>query len=256
MQSPDLQLHSERYPFDCFDFFAESVSDNAFQFPTNIVLGQQAEACFEAYLKRSKNFELLIANLQIQGEKQTLGELDYIVRNLTSKKVIHIELACKFYLYDKTSGPSEEAKWIGPNRKDSLFDKLEKIKHQQFPLIHAPETHQQLKHLGIEIPAEQKLCLKAFLFLPLKMKPIHIPKNFQSCVVGHWLNYDDLEDKENAFYAIPNKNEWLLPVEEISEWYSFSEIKGLISEQLPNRKSPLIYRKILRTTVKFFVVWW
>lgn len=256
MQSPDLQLHSERYPFDCFDFYAESVSDNGFQFPTDIVLGQQAEACFEAYLKRSKNFELLIANLQIQGEKQTLGELDYIVRDLTTKKVVHIELACKFYLYDETLGPSEEAKWIGPNRKDSLFDKLEKIKQQQFPLIHAPETQKQLNQLGFEIPTEQKLCLKAFLFLPAKMETGILSNNFRNCIVGHWVRYGELKDIENALYAIPNKKEWLLPVEALTEWYSFSEIKDLISEQLQNRNSPLIYIKTLHIIEKFFVVWW
>ncbi|HLW32917.1 MAG TPA: DUF1853 family protein, partial [Aequorivita sp.] len=107
-----------------------------------------------------------------------------------------------------------------------------------------------------EIPAEQKLCLKAFLFLPAKMKTDNLPKNFQNCIVGHWVRYDELEDTENALYAIPNKNEWLLPVDSIAEWYSFTEIKDLIREQLQNRKSPLIYRKTLSTIEKFFVVWW
>lgn len=256
INAPDLKINSKKYPFQNFTFLDKKIAENEFVLPNNLVLGMQAEACFEAYLKRSKNFELLTANLQIQGEKQTLGELDYIVRDLTTKKVVHIELACKFYLYDKTLGPSEEAKWIGPNRKDNLFDKLEKIKQKQFPLIHAPETQKQLNQLGFEIPTEQKLCLKAFLFLPAKMETGILSNNFRNCIVGHWVRYGELKDIENALYAIPNKKEWLLPMEALTEWYSFSEIKDLISEQLQNRKSPLIYRKTLHIIEKFFVVWW
>ena len=256
MQTPDLRLRSERYPFDSFHFYAESETDNSFQFPKELVLGQQAEACFEAYLQRSKNFELLTANLQIKGDKQTLGELDYIVRDLTSDKVVHIELACKFYLYDENLGSSEEEKWIGPNRRDSLFDKLEKIKQQQFPIIRALETKEHLQSLGIEIPTEQKLCLKAFLFLPPKIEAEKLPENFQNCVVGHWIKATEIEDKENSLYAIPIKKEWLLPMDSISEWYSFSEIMERISEQLQILKSPLIYRKTPYLQEKFFVVWW
>jgi hypothetical protein len=91
----------------------------------------QAEACFEAYLKQSKYFELLAANLQIHGEKETLGELDYIALNLKTDEVVHIELACKFYLYNEARGNTEAQKWIGPNRKDSLYEKLEKVKHKK-----------------------------------------------------------------------------------------------------------------------------
>ncbi len=216
----------------------------------------QAEACFEAYLKSSKNFELLAANLQIQGKKQTLGELDYIVRNLKTKKVIHIELACKFYLYDENAGALEEQKWIGPNRKDSLFDKLEKVKLKQFPLLHAAETIQKLTELGIAIPSSQELCLKAFLFLPKKMSAEKFPKNIKECVVGHYIKPTDLEEDEKAVYAIPIKKEWLLPIEFITTWHSFSEVKKEIELQLQNKKSPLIYKKTPHKMERFFVVWW
>ncbi|QAA83017.1 DUF1853 family protein [Aequorivita sp. H23M31] len=222
----------------------------------NSVLGMQAEACFEAFLKCSKIYKLLTSNLQIHDSNQTLGELDYIVRDLKTQNVLHIELACKFYLYDETAGISEEEKWIGPNRKDRLIDKLEKLKEQQFPLIHAPETQQKLKDLKIEIPTEQKLCLKAFLFLPIKMDRIHLPKNYNDCIVGHWIRTDDLKEDKAALYAIPHKKEWLLPLENISEWYSFPQIIQRIEEQLLNFKSPLIYKKTNLKIEKFFVVWW
>ncbi len=224
----------------------------------------QAEACFEAYLTRSKNYKLLAANVQIQGETETLGELDYIVKNLNTNRIIHIELACKFYLYDVDTGTLEEERWIGPNRKDSLYDKLEKIKLKQFPLLFKNETIEKLKALNVEIPTTQELCLKAFLFLPKPSLPIgrdlkrsSLPTNYANCIAGHWINLNDFsQEDKSALYAIPSKKEWFLPLESITEWYSYSEIQERIAEQLQNRKSPLIYKRTLQEIERFFVVWW
>jgi len=230
----------------------------------NSVLGMQAEACFEAYLKQSKQFKLLAANLQIHtstsfgnpNEKETLGELDYIVRNLKTEKVVHIELACKFYLYDETVADVETQKWIGPNRKDSLYDKLEKLKWKQFPLLHATETIKKLAALNVPIPTSQQLCLKSFLFLPKGINVEVFPKNIQECIVGHYMKPTDFIKDEAAEYALPSKKEWLLPINSITNWYCFSKIKELIDEQLKLKKSPLVYKKTPHSLERFFVVWW
>lgn len=217
----------------------------------------QAEACYEAYLKLSRNYKLLVANLQIHGEKETLGELDYIVQNLKTNRVVHIELACKFYLYDICAGALEEQKWIGPNKKDSLYDKLEKVKLKQFPLLLNNETIEKLDVLGIEIPTSQELCLKVFLFLPKSMNRSAFPNNYSNCIVGHWIKHKDFaEEDKTALYAIPTKKEWLLPLDSIESWYSFSNVKKEIEIQIKNKKSPLIYKKTPYKMERFFVVWW
>ncbi len=225
----------------------------------------QAEACFEAYLKNSAHYKLLAANLQVYTSvsskngtaKETIGELDYIVKKHALKAVVHVELACKFYLYDMDAGALETEKWIGPNRKDRLFDKLEKVKLKQFPLLHKNETIEKLKALNIEIPTLQELCLKAFLFLPKEMKTQAIARNYANCVVGYWIKHQDLiKEEADALYAIPSKKKWLLPLANIEAWYSFSEIKKMIDTQVENRKSPLIYKKTSFKTERFFVVWW
>ena len=46
--------------------------------------------------------------------------------------MIHLEIVYKFYLYDNTIGTSEIDHWIGPNRNDSLREKLEKLKSKRF----------------------------------------------------------------------------------------------------------------------------
>lgn len=216
----------------------------------------QAEACFEVCLNQSSKFELLAANLQIHSENETLGELDYIVRNLQTEEVIHIELACKFYLFDANAGFSEEEKWIGPNRKDSLFEKLEKLKLKQFPLLYKKETIEKLEALRIEIPTEQQLYLKAFLFIPKQTNIEIFPKHIADCIVGHYIKPNEFNKDETAKYAIPSQKEWLLPESAVPNWYSYSEIKELISEQLILKKSPLIYKKTPHNLERFFVVWW
>ncbi len=227
-------------------------------------MGRQAEACFKAYLNSSANYDILVSNLQINAstslsnssEKRTLGELDYIVKNKNSE-IVHIELACKFYLFDENAGITIEEKWIGPNRKDSLFDKLEKTKLKQFPLLNEVETKEKLTELNIPFPTNQKLCLKAFLFLPKNLKAENLPENYRDCVVGYYSNFDDfMNENTDAVYAIPIKKEWLLPLEFITQWYTFSEIKPMIEEQIKNKKSPLLYKKTNDKIEKFFVVWW
>lgn len=256
INSPELKIHSEQYPFKYFEFLKEEVTVNNYTFPKNAVLGMQAEACFEAYLKQSKYFELLAANLQIHGEKETLGELDYIALNLQTDEVLHIELACKFYLYDENAGEIEEQKWIGPNRKDSLNEKLEKVKHKQFPLLHTSETTKKLASLGIPEPTSQQLCLKASLFFPKELNAETFPKHFKDCMVGYYIKPTDFIKDEAAEYAIPSKKEWLLPINSITNWYRFSEIILLIEDQLNLNKSPLIYKKTSHTVERFFIVWW
>ncbi|HLV92708.1 MAG TPA: DUF1853 family protein [Aequorivita sp.] len=233
------------------------MDDFNFNFPSTLVLGMQAEFCFEEYLKRSPFFELLASNIQIQGENETLGELDYIVLNKSTQLISHIELACKFYLFDANISAPQEAKWIGPNRKDSLFDKLEKIRLKQFPMIRKPETIQTLQAHNVEIPTEQELCLKAFLFIPKSIEVQDFPTNYQECIVGRWMNLIDFEKEDPlAQYAIPSKKEWLLPVDKIESWHSFSEIHSMVSEQLEIKKSPLLYKKTKYGLERLFVVWW
>ncbi len=260
---PQLRVTSAPY-FQNFEFSAEPVGNNPFAFPKDGVLGKQAEACFEAYLNQSEAFQLLAANLQIHtspslsnpSEKKTLGELDYIVRNLKTENVIHIELACKFYLYENAADISETEKWIGPNRKDSLFDKLEKLRQKQFPLLNRLETLQKLELLGIPKPTLQQLCFKGFLFIPKNVNRESFPKNIQDCIVGHYIKSAEFREEAMAQYAIPSKKAWLLPINATTQWHSISEIKPVIDAQLKLKKSPLLYKKTPQNVERFFITWW
>ena len=124
----------------------ELVSSN-FEIP-DTVLGRQAEAIFENIVKESKSYKLLAANIQIQSPTKTIGELDYLLEQRKTKTQIHVELSCKFYLFDPDSLGTFEQKWIGPNKKDSLQDKITKLREKQFPLLFDKNSEKLLENIG------------------------------------------------------------------------------------------------------------
>lgn len=222
------------------------------------MLGKQAECCFDYYLRESMRYDLIVANLQIQGADRTIGELDYIVFDKQKDRTLHIELACKFYLYDPSILNGPEANWIGPNRKDTLAEKLDKLVDRQFPLLFNDITRGKLEELDISVNSiEQQLCLKAFLFTPKGHQNNDLSENIKDCISGYWISFFDFisEDKD-GLYAVPKKKEWLLPMEKIEKWEVFSEVKSAIERDMSNQKSPLIYKKTKDKIERFFVVWW
>ena len=58
----------------------------------------------------------------------TPHNLSEIIEDINAKQVIHMELAYKFYLFDPNISSESINNWIGPNRNDSLNEKLEKLK--------------------------------------------------------------------------------------------------------------------------------
>ena len=89
---------------------------------------------FISHSSKDKEIKILAENVQIQNEKTTVGEIDCILT--TAKKPVHLEIIYKFYLYDKSVGTNELEHWIGPNRRDSLVSKLNKLKDKQLPLLY------------------------------------------------------------------------------------------------------------------------
>ena len=127
LQTPDLFLAD--YPgFQVFD--SQTLYLNTIpplDVPKNIRLGQRMEYFMEASIKASQRYELIAKNLQIIHNKKTLGEIDFLIRDLKENKVIHLELVYKFYLFDPLYSENKYACWIGPNRKDSLPLKINKF---------------------------------------------------------------------------------------------------------------------------------
>ena len=223
----------------------------------DVMLGRQAEAIFESIVTQSKTYTLLGANIQIQSPTKTIGELDYLLQDNKTNTHFHVELSCKFYLFDPDSRGTFAQKWIGPNKKDSLQDKITKLRDKQFPLLFDANTANHLENIGFNpSKAIQQCYLAASLYLPLGHAIQELPKAYQKCVVGFWVHYNQLVLEQHTSYAIVEKKQWLLPPNSITNWCNAKEIRNKIIESLENKKAPQVYKKSGAVIEKFFVVWW
>ena len=62
------------------------------------LLGKHFESLIAAWLDASPHFRLRAHGVQLQQDKQTVGELDFLVDDLRRGRTLHIEVASKFYL--------------------------------------------------------------------------------------------------------------------------------------------------------------
>lgn len=227
--------------------------------PPKIPLGKRVEHFFHYLIHFFSEEEILAHNQQVKSGKITIGEFDFLLKNKVSQQITHVELVYKFYVYDPIF-QNEKERWIGPNRKDSLIQKLNKLEEKQFPLLQKAETQSLLIEKGINpFKIEQKICFKAFLFLPKHFLKQKIPIINNDCITGYWLHFAEFLSEEylsQQFYA-PEKQDWPVTPHENVEWTSFSEIKEQVILLFQNKKSPLIWMKTSAMQFeRFFVVWW
>lgn len=95
-------------------------------------LGYLYEDALAVMLESTPRYGSLDRGIQVRREAgQTLGELDFLVRDLTSGRLIHLELAVKFYLAVETGNGFLLP---GPDARDNYFRKLEKMRLHQLVL--------------------------------------------------------------------------------------------------------------------------
>lgn len=227
--------------------------------PDNEVLGKRIEHFFENCIMNSKQYTLICKNKQVFKNKITVGELDFIIKDISSKKVMHVELVYKFYLYDpKISMVSD--RWIGPNRKDSLQRKIEKLKSHQFPLLYREETLPILEELQL-VPQEihQEVCYLGNLFVPVSYqdKTSSFPET--QCMSGYWMRENEFTSEKygNFQFFIPKKQNWVSNPKFNKTWVTYTDILKPLKEELGQKKSPLLWIKRNKDSYeRMFIVWW
>jgi hypothetical protein len=96
-------------------------------------LGHLYEDALAVMLESTPRYDSLAQGIQIRQEAgRTLGELDFLVRDLVSDRLIHLELAVKFYLAVETE---RGVLLPGPDARDHYFRKLEKMRTHQLVLV-------------------------------------------------------------------------------------------------------------------------
>ncbi len=231
-------------------------TDLEFQLPTNVRLGHLAEKIVSELIKSSSNYSVLYENLQIIEQEKTIGEIDFILQNENTKQLVHVELAYKFYLFDPTLSSEIINNWIGPNRNDSLQEKLEKLKSMQFPLLYHTATKATLPTLACE-EVSQALCFLVSLFIPYEYKPNFSPV-YQKAIKGYYFNLKTFIKLDNPTknYYLPTKKEWGMEPADNETWCIFSEIEKQISISITEKQVVLCWQKQNDSYLSFFIVWW
>ena len=168
-------------------------------------------------------------------------------------------MVCKFYVYDPDI-ENELQRWIGPNRKDALLQKIEKIKNKQLPLLFREEAKPILEDLQLSHNIiQQQVCYIANLFIPHSLRSTIFPYINPKCIRGYWMRFDEfIKDKYVSYsFHIPQKQHWIVDPKNCNTWSSFDKIYKDVKSLCLQKKSPLLW--INNGDSKFervFIVWW
>lgn len=252
-----VSLPSSITGLDTFELSELTLShDLDFSLPNDLRLGHLIEQIVSQLVQSSSNFQLHHHGVQFKEGNKTIGEIDLIIQDNVTQQVSHIELAYKFYLLDPSISDRELNNWIGPNRNDSLHEKLAKTKNKQFPLLHGDLSQSELRSLKVE-EVSQKLCLLASLFIPFGFEG-QIGDGYRKAVKGYYLNWESFQQQHhsNRLYHLPPKKEWGMDPSDKSIWLNYSEIQGTIEKSMEESRSVLCWAKAEGSFSTFFITFW
>ncbi|HHJ80283.1 MAG TPA: DUF1853 family protein [Candidatus Tenderia electrophaga] len=170
------------------------------------LLGIYFESLLAFWLQRLPDVELLAQNLLVEQSGLQLGEFDLLFRDLGQQQVFHWEVTVKFYLRVDAS----DYQWLGPNPRDSLQRKLNKVFDRQLRLSQQPKAQQLLlNELGLHQVVPQAF-VKGYLFYPYDSdwrSPGQIPAGVSSShLTGWWCHHMEVR---TWLRSCPPGSRWL-----------------------------------------------
>ena len=167
------------------------------------IIGKRFECFVRFWLEISPSFELLDRNVVLQGETQTLGEADFFIRELSSDKIIHLEVSVKFYLgIDDLSAMHH---WHGTNLRDRLDIKFNRL------ATHQTQLSKKYPEL-MPYPVDESWCLfKGRMFYPHDRQ---VTQGFfaEGCLQGTWITDQPIAKLRR--YLPLDKQQWLSEIHE------------------------------------------
>lgn len=181
-------------------------------------MGVYAEKLMFYFLEYYDDTKLLLSNYQLIKDNQTVGEIDFIFE--WNERIIHIEMAVKFYLCFNES--TELNDWIGPSGNDNLFKKLSKVKEHQLPLASSPLLR---KETGIN--SESYLFLKGMFFSQNNFTPNWVNSNI---TFRKYVNYSEfISDMKKGDYLLLKRPNWM----------SALYVENQLAESLPKSENEI-----------------
>ncbi|SHH61331.1 DUF1853 family protein [Winogradskyella jejuensis] len=256
LKTHNLWRNSDVFELDQFQFEAKTFSIENTQRFKEIRLGKRVEEFLSHHLKSTRKIDVIAENIQIKDNKITVGELDFLLRD--KSKCIHLEVIYKFYLYDPDVKGDELSKWIGPNRKDTLVYKLQKLKDRQLPLLYSKHCKKTLGTCNLQAKdITQQVCYKAQLFLPFESNIKDISPLKNNCISGFYLSFNKIEILRNFSFYKPSKLDWLIEPHDKVDWIDFTEAKEIITGYINEERSPMVWLKDQNNNLqKCFITFW
>ena len=207
---------------DCFPYEKLELPNESEPLNFRQKLGHLYEDVLALLLGSSPQFDVLAKNLQLrQDAHTTVGELDFLVRDLTDGQLIHLELATKFYLAVETKNGLELP---GPDARDNYFRKLQRLREHQLVLTKKYRECLPEEYREESIVVQQLIygCLFNHVYAEGKTQPEFINSR---CRQGRWLSIDQCAEffsKDAEFRLIP-KFLWPVPLDllegmELESW--------------------------------------
>lgn len=172
-------------------------------------LGFYFERLYRVLLENLLGWNVLLQNRQIQSDGRTIGELDFVVHNLSEGRIEHHEIAIKYYLGVREQ--SGKTLWYGPNARDRLDLKTSRILNLQSQRTRLPEAQALLAEAGIDGPVTSRIFMPGYLFYPGATKviaPDSVPANH---LRGHWCYASQITSSDIHGWVVLNKPHWIGP---------------------------------------------
>lgn len=186
-------------------------------------LGLRFEALVAFWLALSPNFAILRHNNQLIIDGITRGEVDFILKDLRNDKIIHLEVAVKFYL--GTEPFDNSFRWFGTTLKDQLGKKVKHLRQRQTQL-----SKKYPEHFPLAVDIRQ-CFMKGRLFYPngQTLSPDTVARNH---LKGAWCRRSTKHDTQKNLIPI-DKDDWLarLSKEQISTRQHYADFLTLDTPQ-------------------------
>ncbi|WP_187275781.1 DUF1853 family protein [Parahaliea aestuarii] len=176
-------------------------------------LGLYFEALWHFFLAQDSEVDLLAHNLPVREGGRTLGEFDCIYYCHRRQQPVHLELAVKFYL-QRRGGSSTWQDWLGPNSRDRLDLKLQRLLEHQSQLSRLPAGRAQLASIGIDDPLPE-VEMKGYLFQHFREEGAGPPGFNPGRRLQQWCHHREVEALlagSGEHHRILPRLQWLAPL--------------------------------------------
>jgi len=219
-------------------------------------LGYYFETLVAFWLQQRIAGEYFASQVRVYDQKRVLGEFDFLFTTRSGDTLQHWETAVKFYLYCPTD--REMPHWYGPNAKDRLDIKLDRVFNHQLTLGSTPQGKRLLEHLGFQSVKAQTF-FKGYLFYPMNsQRQQALPQELPDYIApnhlqGWWTRFNHLELPASAAdqrWMVLPRLEWLalkvITPEHDARLLDQQELKDYLARHFAHGQQSLLVAQMAR----------